>query len=78
MGNLVKEEKLGTNPLTGSHIYRAFVWPAEKYDVVSAMQFNLLTFLGLREYYYLLEIGCGSLRGGRFLSHIYCLDIMLA
>jgi len=29
------------------------------------MQFNLLTFLGLRETHYLLDIGCGSLRGGR-------------
>ena len=29
------------------------------------MQFNLLTFLGLREHHYLLDIGCGSLRGGK-------------
>lgn len=35
------------------------------YDVVAAMQFNLLTFLGLREHHYLLDVGCGSLRGGR-------------
>jgi len=29
------------------------------------MQFNLLTSLGLRGHHYLLDIGCGSLRGGR-------------
>jgi SAM-dependent methyltransferase len=45
--------------------YRAFVGPAEKYDLLSAMQFNLLTFLGLREHHFLLDIGCGSLRAGR-------------
>jgi hypothetical protein len=32
---------------------------------MSAMQFNLLTFLGLKEHHYLLDIGCGSLRAGR-------------
>lgn len=45
--------------------YRAFVGPSEKYDLVGAMQFNLLTAIGLREYHYLLDIGCGSLRAGR-------------
>ena len=29
------------------------------------MQFNVLTHLGLREKHFLLDIGCGSLRGGR-------------
>jgi SAM-dependent methyltransferase len=29
------------------------------------MQFNLLTFLGLRDNHYLLDVGCGSLRAGR-------------
>ena len=40
--------------------YRAFVGPEELYDVIGAMQFNLLTFLGLRGDHYLLDIGCGS------------------
>lgn len=31
--------------------YRGFVGPASKYDVVAAMQFNLLTHLGLREHH---------------------------
>lgn len=35
------------------------------YDLVGAMQFNLLTALGLREHHSLLDIGCGSLRAGR-------------
>lgn len=45
--------------------YRALVGAPDEYDVAAAMQFNLLTFLGLREYHFLLDIGCGSLRGGR-------------
>ena len=45
--------------------YRAYVGPTEYYDVFSAIQFNLLTALGLRDYHYLLDIGCGSLRAGR-------------
>ena len=49
----------------GSRHYRAYVGPPEKYDLVGAMQFNLLTHLGLREFHYLLDIGCGSLRAGR-------------
>ena len=49
----------------GAHHYRAYVGPPEKYDLVGAMQFNLLTHLGLREFHYLLDVGCGSLRAGR-------------
>jgi len=45
--------------------YRSYVGPWFKYDLVAAMQFNLLTRLGLREDHYLLDVGCGSLRGGR-------------
>jgi hypothetical protein len=56
---------LGDNQAIGSHHYRAFVGPPEKYDLIAANQFNLLTSLGLREHHYFLDIGCGSLRGGR-------------
>jgi hypothetical protein len=49
----------------GDHHYRAFVGPPEKYDIVGAMQFNLLTLLGLRDHHTLLDVGCGSLRAGR-------------
>ena len=45
--------------------HRKFVGPPEKYDLASAGQFSLLTALGLREEHTLLDIGCGSLRGGR-------------
>ncbi|CAA6823240.1 MAG: Unknown protein [uncultured Thiotrichaceae bacterium] len=45
--------------------YRAYVGPPEEYDVFSAMVFNLLTSLGLRQHHRILDIGCGSLRLGR-------------
>ncbi len=48
-----------------SEDHREFVGPTHEYDLNAAIQFNLLTFLGLREYHTLLDIGCGSLRGGR-------------
>lgn len=51
----------------GSNYYRTSVGFPWLYDRVAAMQFNLLTFLGLREHHFLLDIGCGSLRGGRIL-----------
>ena len=45
--------------------YRSWVGPPLKYDSNAAMQFNVLTSLGLREDHFLLDIGCGSLRAGR-------------
>ncbi|WP_226375451.1 class I SAM-dependent methyltransferase [Effusibacillus dendaii] len=65
--NLTSKKELGIGLSAGEKHYRAFVGPPEKYDIVSAMQFNLLTFLGLREHHRLLDIGCGSLRVGRLL-----------
>ena len=47
--------------------YRLFVGATERYDVMAAMTFNLLTTLGLREGHKVLDIGCGSLRNGRLL-----------
>ncbi len=58
---------LGTALPPGARHYRAFVGPPETYDLAGAMQFNLLTSLGLREHHSLLDIGCGSLRAGRLL-----------
>lgn len=49
----------------GDHHYRAFVGCAGAYDLLGALQFNLLTIAGLREEHRLLDIGCGSLRAGR-------------
>lgn len=45
--------------------YRGYVGPQEHYDLMGASQFSLLSTLGLRENHRLLDIGCGSLRGGR-------------
>ena len=45
--------------------YRAYVGPPERYDLMSAIQFNLLTGIGLRQEHKLLDIGCGSLRAGK-------------
>jgi hypothetical protein len=59
------EKLLGEGLNPGDHHYRAFVGPPEKYDLISSMQFNILTRLGLREHHYLLDIGCGSLRAGK-------------
>lgn len=49
----------------GDQHYKAYVGPPLKYDLVGAMQFNLLTSLGLRDSNSLLDIGCGSLRAGK-------------
>lgn len=46
---------------------RAYVGPAKEYDFMGATQFRLLTSLGLREEHYMLDIGCGSLRAGKYL-----------
>lgn len=45
--------------------HRSHVGPAGIYDIISAQQFTVLTKEGLRETNALLDIGCGSLRGGR-------------
>jgi SAM-dependent methyltransferase len=58
-------DDLGRGLQPGSRHYRAFVGPPEDYDLLAALQFNLLTSLGLREHHHLLDIGCGSLRAGR-------------
>jgi SAM-dependent methyltransferase len=47
--------------------YMAYVGPAAQYDFMGATQFRLLTTLGLRASHDVLDIGCGSLRTGRFL-----------
>jgi SAM-dependent methyltransferase len=51
----------------GDEHYRAYVGPPKDYDLVSAMVFNLLTSIGLRQHHRVLDVGCGSLRVGRLL-----------
>lgn len=60
-----ESDNLGCDLPAGARHYRAFVGPSATYDVVAALQFSLLVALGLREHHTLLDIGCGSLRGGK-------------
>src|ERR1700676_2282071 len=47
--------------------YKSFVvGSAENYDTMGRSQFEMLRCWGLREDHHLLDIGCGSLSGGRF------------
>ena len=57
--------EFGEGLSVGDRHYRAWVGPPKYYDLVGALQFNVMTTLGLREYHSLLDIGCGSLRSGR-------------
>lgn len=51
----------------GDKHYRAFIGPPLQYDFMGATQFRLLCTLGLRAHHQVLDLGCGSLRAGRFL-----------
>ncbi|HMH48408.1 MAG TPA: class I SAM-dependent methyltransferase [Solirubrobacteraceae bacterium] len=56
---------------TAEKDFRSAVGPPERYDLMGASQFSLLCALGLREHHRLLDIGCGSLRGGRlFIAYL--------
>jgi len=59
------EDNLGLELPIGAKHFRAYLGPADKYDIASGNQFILLVLQGLREYHKLLDIGCGSLRSGR-------------
>lgn len=62
-----EKSKLGLNLKAGDNHYRAYIGPPKDYDIISAMVFNLVTNLGLRQNHRVLDIGCGSLRIGRLL-----------
>ena len=64
---LKKPDRLGLDLNAGDNHYRAYVGPPKDYDLISAMVFNLLTNIGLRQHHRVLDIGCGSLRVGRLL-----------
>ncbi len=61
--SLSAEESKKLEP--GAHHYRAYVGDPQSYDITGANQFSLLVSLGLREEHTLLDVGCGSLCGGR-------------
>jgi cyclopropane fatty-acyl-phospholipid synthase-like methyltransferase len=63
----MKEQNNLKHLKAGDRHYRAYVGPPKYYDVISAMCFNLLTNLGLRDHNKVLDVGCGSLRLGRLL-----------
>ena len=67
LGKKSKTAGLGLDLHAGDQHYRAFVGPPKDYDLISAMVFNLLTCIGLRQHHRVLDIGCGSLRVGRLL-----------
>lgn len=51
--------------------YRAWVGNPKNWGLLAAHQFSVLTSLGLKSNHKLLDIGCGSLRGGRlFISYL--------
>lgn len=58
-------EKITDNAKADQRDYRAAIGPPHLYDVIGAQQFLVLIEAGLRGYHRLLDIGCGSLRGGR-------------
>ncbi len=60
-------QRYGLGLSIGSRHYRAWVGPPEDYDRIAALQVSLLLCAGLRETHCLLDVGCGSLRGGRML-----------
>lgn len=51
----------------GDDHYRAYVGPPDRYDIMGASQFGLLTALGMRDTSRVLDVGCGSLRVGKLL-----------
>ncbi|MGI9602109.1 MAG: class I SAM-dependent methyltransferase [Acidimicrobiales bacterium] len=57
----------GEGERPGSHHYRAYVGPAQDYDLLGGLQLSLLLAVGLREHHNLCDVGCGSLRAGRML-----------
>lgn len=63
----MKDKEDYTDLKAGDNHYKAYVGPPLKYDLVGAMQFNLLTSFGLRDHHTLLDIGCGSLRSGKLM-----------
>ena len=60
------KERTGSELWAEEQARRSGVGPLGIYDIMGAYQFGALCLLGLREDHYLLDIGCGNLRAGRF------------
>ena len=60
-----EQDPYGLGLRAGGPHYRAYVGPPAQYDVIAGLQFTLLFRAGLRETHKFLDLGCGSLRGGR-------------
>lgn len=45
--------------------YKSYVGPEENYDLMAGLMFVRMFQVGLRSYHTLLDVGCGSLRGGK-------------
>jgi cyclopropane fatty-acyl-phospholipid synthase-like methyltransferase len=60
--------------------YKSFVGPPENFELIGKTQFEHLRHWGLDANHYLLDIGCGCLRGGQFAikilepGHYYGID----
>jgi len=63
--NLSLDESRALKP--GEEHFAAYVGPPKQWDFMGATQFRLLCSLGLRHHHRVLDVGCGSLRAGRFL-----------
>jgi SAM-dependent methyltransferase len=63
----VEAASYGEGLQMGARHYRAWVGPPEDYDRIAAIQVSLLLCAGLGETHFFLDVGCGSLRGGRML-----------
>ncbi len=50
-------------------MYKRYVGPPRLYEALGRYQFDVLIRWGLRPEHSLLDIGCGSLRAGRFFIH---------
>lgn len=62
-----ESQRYGEGLKAGDRHYRAWVGPPQRYDLVTAIQVQLLLAAGLRETHKLVDVGCGSLRAGRML-----------
>jgi cyclopropane fatty-acyl-phospholipid synthase-like methyltransferase len=64
MKSNVSENKIGTENLTSAERRHALVGPSDLWESKRAFQIDFLHRFGLKSEHYLLDVGCGTLRGG--------------